>query len=48
MIPIVVSERGYEHRAYGHYIGDTVARDGYPDHIVIYQDTLDRDFGHDP
>lgn len=45
--PVVVSGRGHEHRAYGHYIGDTVARDGYPDRIVIYQDTLERDFGHD-
>jgi predicted Zn-dependent protease with MMP-like domain len=25
-----------------------VARDSYPDRIVIYQDTLERDFGHDP
>ena len=32
-------------RAYGQYIGDTVARDNYPDHIVIYRDTLERDFG---
>jgi predicted Zn-dependent protease with MMP-like domain len=47
-VPVVVSDRGREHRAYGHYIGDTVAREGYPDHIVIYQDTLERDFGHDP
>ncbi len=46
--PVVVSHRGREHRAYGHYIGDTVAREGYPDKIVIYQDTLERDFGHDP
>ena len=46
--PVVVSNRGHEHRAYGHYIGDTVARDNYPDRIVIYQDTLERDFGHDP
>lgn len=46
--PVVVSHRGREHRAYGHYIGDTVARDGYPDKIVIYQDTLEGDFGHDP
>jgi predicted Zn-dependent protease with MMP-like domain len=46
--PVTVSNRGYEHRAYGHYIGGTVARDIYPDHIVIYQDTLERDFGHDP
>jgi predicted Zn-dependent protease with MMP-like domain len=46
--PVVVSHRGQEHRAYGHYFGDTVARDSYPDRIVIYQDTLERDFGHDP
>lgn len=46
--PVVVSHQGREHRAYGHYFGDTVARDGYPDKILIYQDTLERDFGHDP
>ncbi len=46
--PVVVSNRGHEHRAYGQYIGGTVARDDYPDRIVIYQDTLERDFGHDP
>jgi predicted Zn-dependent protease with MMP-like domain len=46
--PVVVSDLGHEHRAYGHYIGGTVARDTYPDRIVIYQDTLERDFGHDP
>jgi predicted Zn-dependent protease with MMP-like domain len=46
--PVVVSGRGAEHRAYGHYYGDTVARDNYPDRIIVYQDTLERDFGHDP
>jgi predicted Zn-dependent protease with MMP-like domain len=46
--PVVVSQRGAEHRAYGLYHGDTVARDNYPDRIVLYQDTLERDFGHDP
>ena len=46
--PVVVSHRGREHRAYGHYIGDTVARENYADRIVVYQDTLERDFGHDP
>ena len=46
--PVIVSSRGHEHRAYGHYIGGTIARDIYPDRIVIYQDTLERDFGHDP
>lgn len=47
-VPIVVSHRGAEHRAYGRYYGDTVARDNYGDRIIIYQDTLVRDFGHDP
>jgi predicted Zn-dependent protease with MMP-like domain len=46
--PVIVSSRGREHRAYGHYLGGTIARDTYPDRIVIYQDTLERDFGHDP
>lgn len=47
-VPVVVSHLGREHGAYGHYIGDTIARDNYPDKIVVYQDTLERDFGHDP
>jgi predicted Zn-dependent protease with MMP-like domain len=46
--PVVISQLGAENRAYGHYFGDTVARDNYPDRIVIYQDTLERDFGWDP
>ena len=46
--PVVVSQLGAENRAYGHYFGDTVARDNYPDRIVLYQDTLVRDFGWDP
>jgi predicted Zn-dependent protease with MMP-like domain len=46
--PVVVSHLGRENRAYGHYFGDTVARDNYPDRIILYQDTLERDFGHDP
>ena len=44
-VPVVVSQHGAENRAYGHYFGDTVARDNYPDRIVLYQDTLERDFG---
>ncbi|MGH2761099.1 MAG: metallopeptidase family protein [Thermoleophilaceae bacterium] len=47
-IPVVVSRLGAENQAYGHYFGDTVARDDYPDRIVLYQDTLERDFGYDP
>ena len=45
--PVVVSQRGNEFRAYGHYYGDTVAGGRYERKIVIYQDTLERDFGHD-
>jgi predicted Zn-dependent protease with MMP-like domain len=45
--PVVISSRGREHGAYGHYMGGTIAREIYPDRIVIYQDTLERDFGHD-
>ena len=45
--PVVVSNRGHEVGAYGHYLGATVARDTYADRIVIYEDTLTRDFGHD-
>jgi predicted Zn-dependent protease with MMP-like domain len=46
-VPVVVSHLGRQNRAYGHYFGDTVARDDYPDRIVLYQDTLERDFGYD-
>jgi len=46
--PVTVSNRGREVHAYGRYVGGTIARDVYPDHIVIYRDTLERDFGHDP
>jgi predicted Zn-dependent protease with MMP-like domain len=45
--PVIVSSRGHEEHAYGQYVGGTIARDGHPDRIVIYQDTLERDFGHD-
>lgn len=46
-VPVVVSELGTEARAYGHYFGDGVARERFEDRIVIYRDTLERDFGHD-
>ncbi|HEU5143088.1 MAG TPA: metallopeptidase family protein [Solirubrobacterales bacterium] len=46
-VPVVVSDRGLEDRAYGQYFGDGVARERYEDRIVIYRDTLERDFGHD-
>jgi predicted Zn-dependent protease with MMP-like domain len=47
-VAVVISDKGRRHRAYGIYQGDTVARDNYPDRIVIFRDTLLRDFGHDP
>lgn len=46
-VPVVVSDLGTEHRAYGEYFGDGAVRDGFEDKIVIYRDTLERDFGHD-
>jgi predicted Zn-dependent protease with MMP-like domain len=46
-VPVVVSDLGIEHRAYGEYFGDGFAREGFEDRIVIYRDTLERDFGHD-
>jgi predicted Zn-dependent protease with MMP-like domain len=47
-VAVVVSEGGRRHRAYGLYQGDTVAQDYFHDRIVIFRDTLLRDFGHDP
>jgi predicted Zn-dependent protease with MMP-like domain len=47
-VAVVISDKGRRHRAYGLYQGDTAARDNYPDRIVIFRDTLLRDFGHDP
>jgi predicted Zn-dependent protease with MMP-like domain len=45
---VVVSDLGAGARAYGQYYGDGVARDLFEDRIVLYRDTLERDFGHDP
>jgi predicted Zn-dependent protease with MMP-like domain len=47
-VAIVVSDGGSRRRAYGLYQGDTVAQDYFHDRIVIFRDTLVRDFGHDP
>jgi len=54
-VAIVVSDGGatarvgrFRRGAYGLYQGDTVARDYFHDRIVIFRDTLLRDFGHDP
>lgn len=45
--PVIVSSQGHEHHAYGQYMGGTIAR-GSHNRIVIYEDTLTRDFGHNP
>ncbi len=46
-LAVVVSDLGGEAHAYGQYFGDGVARERFEDRIVIYRDTLERDFGHD-
>lgn len=46
-VAVVISGKGRSHRAYGLYQGDGAARDDVPDRIVIFRDTLRRDFGHD-
>ena len=45
-VAVVISDQGRRHRAYGLYMGGTVARNEH-DRIVIFRDTLLRDFGHD-
>jgi predicted Zn-dependent protease with MMP-like domain len=47
-VAVVISDGGRRHRAYGLYSGDGATRDTVPDRIVIFRDTLRRDFGHDP
>jgi predicted Zn-dependent protease with MMP-like domain len=47
-VAVVVSDGGRRRRAYGLYQGDTVAQDYFHDRIVIFRDTLVRDFCHDP
>jgi predicted Zn-dependent protease with MMP-like domain len=47
-VAVVISNGGRKAGAYGLYHGDGVARDDHSDRIVIYRDTLRRDFGHDP
>jgi predicted Zn-dependent protease with MMP-like domain len=53
-VAIVVSDRGAEHHAYGMYHGlrrgggNFFGGGGTPDEILIFRDTLVRDFGDDP
>jgi predicted Zn-dependent protease with MMP-like domain len=46
-VAVVISDAGRRHGAYGLYQGDGAHRDDYPDKIIIFRDTLRRDFGHD-
>lgn len=46
-VVVIVSDLGTERHAYGEYFGDGIAAERYEDRIVIYRDTLERDFGHD-
>jgi predicted Zn-dependent protease with MMP-like domain len=45
-VAIVVEDQGRAHGAYGLYHGPTIAHDGFA-RIVVFRDTLVRDFGHD-
>ncbi len=53
-VAVVVSDRGTEHHAYGMYVGykrggsSFFGGGGVPDEILIFRDTLVRDFGDDP
>jgi predicted Zn-dependent protease with MMP-like domain len=47
-VAVVISDGGRRQGLYGLYQGATVARADAHDRIVIFRDTLRRDFGHDP
>lgn len=46
-VAVVISDHGRKYGAYGLYQGDGATRDDVTDRIVIFRDTLRRDFGHD-
>ena len=46
-VAVVISDGGRRAGAYGLYEGDGATRDDAHDRIVIFRDTLRRDFGHD-
>ena len=46
-VAVVISDGGRRQGAYGLYQGDGASRDNTHDRIVIFRDTLRRDFGHD-
>ncbi len=47
-VAVVISDGGRRVGAYGLYQGGQTRRDDTHDRIVIFRDTLRRDFGHDP
>ena len=47
-VAVVISDGGRRRGAYGLYQGDGATRDDAHDRIVVFRDTLRRDFGHDP
>jgi predicted Zn-dependent protease with MMP-like domain len=47
-VAVVISDGGRRQHAYGLYQGGQSRRDDTHDRIVIFRDTLRRDFGHDP
>jgi len=47
-VAVVISDGGRRRGAYGLYEGDGATRDNTHDRIVIFRDTLRRDFGHEP
>jgi len=47
-VAVVISDGGRRAGAYGLYQGDGATRDNAHDRIVVFRDTLRRDFGHDP
>jgi predicted Zn-dependent protease with MMP-like domain len=53
-VAVVVSDRGKENHAYGMYVGSRLGGTAYfggggmPEEILIFRDTLVRDFGDDP
>jgi len=53
-VAVVVSDHGAEDHAYGEYVGLRTSGESYfgggsvPDEILIFRDTLVRDYGDDP
>lgn len=47
-VAVSIADGGVRRGLYGVYHGDGATRDEVPDRIVVYRDTLRRDFGDDP